>query len=170
MLAAPTSEKLHELVDKLRERLTTAEAQLETVRSENQQLRVEKMNTSGWCPTNQSEQALAASLAAQRERPGRDQDEIERLHRELREAQAKAQLILSRFENLEARTLAQADLHEGSVDRLQETNRQLRDLRRELQDIQHERDVAEAKGARADELEETVLELRKHSRAIEEEA
>lgn len=39
--------------------------------------------------------------------------------------QAKAQLIQARFEHLEARTLAQADLHEGSVDKLQETNRQV---------------------------------------------
>lgn len=39
--------------------------------------------------------------------------------------QAKAQLIQARFDHLEARTLAQADLHEGSVDKLQETNRQV---------------------------------------------
>ena len=39
--------------------------------------------------------------------------------------QAKAQLIQARFDHLEARTLAQADLHEGSVDKLQEANRQV---------------------------------------------
>lgn len=44
-------------------------------------------------------------------------------------SQAKAQLIQARFDHLEARTLAQADLHEGSVDKLQETNRQVRPLR-----------------------------------------
>lgn len=40
-------------------------------------------------------------------------------------SQAKAQLIQARFDHLESRTLAQADLHEGSVDKLQETNRQV---------------------------------------------
>lgn len=39
--------------------------------------------------------------------------------------QAKTQLIQARFDHLEARTLAQADLHEGSVDKLQEANRQV---------------------------------------------
>ncbi|CAN0004603.1 unnamed protein product, partial [Ectocarpus sp. 12 AP-2014] len=95
------------------------------------------------------------------------QEEVETLHRELREAQAKAQLIQARFDHLEARTLAQADLHEGSVDKLQETNRQLRDVRRELQDALHERDVAVAKCGRVDDLEETVSELRRHNKELE---
>ncbi|CAN0100913.1 unnamed protein product, partial [Discosporangium mesarthrocarpum] len=84
-------------------------------------------------------------------------------------SKAKAHLLQSRFDHLESRTLAQAELHEGSVDRLQETNRQLRDLRRELQDTQHQRDVAEVKAARTDDLEDTVVELRKQSRALEDE-
>lgn len=45
----------------------------------------------------------------------------------------------ARFEHLEARGRAQSDLHAGSVDRLEETNRQMRDMRRALQDIAHEK-------------------------------
>jgi hypothetical protein len=49
------------------------------------------------------------------------------------------QLVQARFEHLEARSRAQSDLHAGSVDRLEETNRQMRDMRRALQDIAHEK-------------------------------
>lgn len=44
---------------------------------------------------------------------------------------------------------------------------QLRDVRRELQDVLHERDVAVARGATVDDLEETVLELRRHNKELE---
>ncbi|CAM9773902.1 unnamed protein product [Scytosiphon promiscuus] len=161
--------KLSELVDKLRQRVSNAEEQLKGVRAENQRLRQDKLDA-GCAPEDAHEQAMAAAAAARRELPGRSQEEVETLHRELREAQAKAQLIQARFDHLEARTLAQADLHEGSVDKLQETNRQLRDVRRELQDVLHERDVAVARGGRVDDLEETVDELRKQNKELENQA
>lgn len=44
---------------------------------------------------------------------------------------------------------------------------QLRDVRRELQDALHERDVAVSKCGRVDDLEETVSELRRHNRELE---
>lgn len=47
---------------------------------------------------------------------------------------------------------------------------QLRDVRRELQDVLHERDVAVAKSARVDDLEETVSELRRHNKELEDQA
>lgn len=47
---------------------------------------------------------------------------------------------------------------------------QLRDVRRELQDVLHERDVAVARGARIDDLEETVAELRRHNKELENQA
>ncbi|CAM9771908.1 unnamed protein product, partial [Ectocarpus sp. 6 AP-2014] len=161
--------KLSELVDKLRQRVSSAEEQLKGVKAENQRLRQDKLDA-GCAPEDAHEQAMAAAAAAHREPPGgrgRSQEEVETLHRELREAQAKAQLIQARFDHLEARTLAQADLHEGSVDKLQETNRQLRDVRRQLQDALHERDVAVAKCGRVDDLEETVSELRRHNKELE---
>lgn len=43
-------------------------------------------------------------------------------------------------------------------------------MRRELQDVLHERDVAVAKSARVDDLEETVSELRRHNKEIEDQA
>lgn len=44
---------------------------------------------------------------------------------------------------------------------------QLRDVRRELQDTLRERDVAIARGARVDDLEETVSELRRQNKDLE---
>lgn len=45
-------------------------------------------------PENAHEQAMTAAAAARRERPGgRDHEEVETLHRELREAQVRQTLI-----------------------------------------------------------------------------
>lgn len=44
---------------------------------------------------------------------------------------------------------------------------QLRDVRRELQDVLHERDVAVAKSGRVEDLEDTVSELRRHNKELE---
>ena len=44
---------------------------------------------------------------------------------------------------------------------------QLRDVRRELQDVLHDRDVAVARGAKVDDLEEAVSELRRHNKELE---
>lgn len=44
---------------------------------------------------------------------------------------------------------------------------QLRDVRRELQDVLHERDVEAARAARVDDLEETVSELRRQNKELE---
>lgn len=44
---------------------------------------------------------------------------------------------------------------------------QLRDVRRELQDVLHERDVAVARGGRVNDLKETVSELRRHNKELE---
>lgn len=47
---------------------------------------------------------------------------------------------------------------------------QLRDVRRELQDVLHERDVAVARGAKVEDLEETVSELRRQNKELEDQA
>lgn len=48
--------------------------------------------------------------------------------------------------------------------------RQLRDARRELQDVLHERDVAVARATRVDDLEETVSDLRRQNKELEDQA
>lgn len=44
---------------------------------------------------------------------------------------------------------------------------QLRDVRRELQDVTHQRDAADAKAARVEDLEESATELRRQNRELE---
>ena len=44
----------------------------------------------------------------------------------------------------------------------------MRDLRRVLEDLRHEKEATDAKSVRADELEETVRELRLGNRSLEE--
>ena len=43
----------------------------------------------------------------------------------------------------------------------------MRDLRRALEELRHEKESTDAKAARADELEETVRELRSGNRSLE---
>jgi len=84
-----TRSQLSELVDKLRQRVANAEEQLKGVKAENQRLRQDKLDA-GCAPEDAHEQAMAAAAAARRELPGgarRSQEEVETLHRELREAQ-----------------------------------------------------------------------------------
>jgi len=62
------------------------------------------------------------------------------LQREIREAHSRFQLLQSRYDHLEAKSRAQAELHGGSFDQMEELNSQLRELRRNLQQITEERD------------------------------
>ena len=52
--------------------------------------------------------------------------------------------------------------------RLKENAQKVRDLRRVLEDLRHEKEATDAKSIRADELEETVRELRQGNRSLEE--
>lgn len=77
-------------MDKLRQRVSSAEEQLKGVKAENQRLRQDKLDA-GCAPEDAHEQAMAAAAAARREPAGgggrHRQEEVETLHRELREAQ-----------------------------------------------------------------------------------
>lgn len=78
-------------MDKLRQRVSNAEEQLKGVRAENTRLRQDKLDA-GCAPEDAHEQAMAAAAAARREPAGgrgRSQEEVETLHRELREAQVE---------------------------------------------------------------------------------
>lgn len=78
-------------MDKLRQRVSNAEEQLKEVRAENTRLRQDKLDA-GCAPEDAHEQAMAAAAAARREPAGgrgRSQEEVETLHRELREAQVQ---------------------------------------------------------------------------------
>ncbi|KAG5181255.1 hypothetical protein JKP88DRAFT_241524 [Tribonema minus] len=176
---------VQQVAARLRERVQEAEAQLQRLREENQlaERRCSRcVQLQRLREENQVRQRAAALLQALRAAVNAGSktqisgalgdveagSEVARLQKELRDAQARHQLLAARYEHLEARGRAQGTLHAGSVDRLEETNRQMRDLRRALQDMAHQKDVAEARAARADDLEEASLELRQQNRALEE--
>ncbi|CAM9344057.1 unnamed protein product, partial [Phaeothamnion confervicola] len=164
-----SARKLAQLVEQLRARVVAAEDQLGRVRDENRRLRSERLDAGG-DPLNEDDAVLAAAGAASRRRRRgcADADEEEAAARELRDARARLQLVQTRHDHLEAKARAQAELYEGTVERLEESNRQLRDMRRTMQELRHDKDVAEAKAARSDDLEEAVLELRQANRSLEE--
>ncbi len=156
-----SSSKINGLVSRLKERLEAAENQLQCLKQENIQLR----GGSGKIAAN-----MGSTINSNSEQisTGVEVEEVDRLKRALREAEARCSLFQSRLDNLEARGKAQHELHEGSVDQLEETNHQIHVLRRALADVAHERDVAAAKATRTDELEESTLSLRSQNRALEE--
>lgn len=81
-------------MDKLRQRVSNAEEQLKGVRAENTRLRQDKLDA-GCAPEDAHEQAMAAASTARREPAGgrgRNLEEVEPLHRELREAQVEHKL------------------------------------------------------------------------------
>ncbi len=158
-----SSTKINGLVSRLKERLESAENQLQHLKQENIQLRLESGKTSVKMGSTVNHNLGETSTGS-----GGWTDEVNRLKRALREAEARCSLLQSHLDNLEVRGKAQLDLHEGSVDQLEEANRQIHDLRRTLADIAHDRDVAAAKAIRTDELEESTLSLRSQNRALEE--
>ncbi len=156
------SSKINGLVSRLKERLESAETQLQYLKQENVKLREGSGKTvvnTGSTMNNDNLEQIST---------GGGVEEVYRMKSALREAEARCSLFQSRFDNLEARGRTQHELHEGSVDRLEEANHQIHDLRRTLADVAHERDIAAAKATRTDELEESALSLRSQNRVLEE--
>jgi len=72
-----------------------------------------------------------------------------------------------RYDQLEAKTRAQRDVQKGQFDQLDEYNRRIRDLRRALNDAQHERDDLKAQNIRIPELQERVTDLQRSNGVLE---
>jgi len=65
---------------------------------------------------------------------------------------------------MSSKTKAQNELQQGSFEQLEEYNRRIRDLRRQVQEAQHDKEVAEGRSSRAEEFEEQVRELSEQNR------
>lgn len=64
--------------------------------------------------------------------------EQETLARDLKDKEAQLRIVKSRYEHLEAKARAAAEIHERTVHRMEEGNRTIRDLRRKLQTLHHD--------------------------------
>ncbi|GMH77661.1 hypothetical protein TrRE_jg7069 [Triparma retinervis] len=163
-----SSSKLAELVDKLRHRLINAEKQLGKLREENNSLRGgTKLGVSSTGVRDDMDSSMAAARSAKWASSTVEGEEILRLQRELRDTAAKLQLLQTRYDHMESKTKAQNELQQGSFEQLEEYNRKIRDLRMKVQEAQHDKEVAEARASRAEDLEEENRELQAEYQSLE---
>jgi hypothetical protein len=168
--------KLAELVQRFKLRVEDAEEQLESLRVENRDLRdAAKRSGRPLVVHAPSVAEVRESAASSPKKAGGGSSkfleglETEKLERELREAKAEVQLLQMRYDTLESKAKAQRDIQKSQFDQLDEYNRRIRDLRRALQDAQADKEDAERKASRVDELQERVGDLQGTNRRLEDE-
>jgi Ca2+-binding EF-hand superfamily protein len=148
-----------ELMGALRARLVTAEKQLVWLRQENQALQ----NATEVATRKKPGMGAGASAIPNAE----VEKDILSLERELREKNAKITLLTSRYDQLRSKSDATKEIQQNSMIQLEEFNRTIRDLRRQLQYATHEKDTLTMQAARAKELEQDLEQARQQSRKAE---
>ncbi|GBG27119.1 Protein fantom [Hondaea fermentalgiana] len=74
------------------------------------------------------------------------------LTRELQDKEAQIRIVKNRYEHLEAKARAAAEIHERTVHMMEEGNRTIRDLRRKIQALQHDNEQLALHQQRAEDL------------------
>jgi len=126
-------------------RLNTAEEQLELLRQENSRLR------SG---------AATAPAGGKRSAAGLDDSTT-------RDANWRLQQLQTQYDFLVSKTSSQSQAYKQMEAQIDESAQKVRDLRRTLEELRHEKDMSDTKADRADELERVVSELRQANRSLE---
>ena len=96
-----------------------------------------------------------------------DSGDLLTLQREVKGKAAENSILRSRYDLLESRARAAAEIHERTVHMMEEGNRTIRDLRRKVQALQHENKALQGEQDRAKELEEELRSTRLEHRAVE---
>ena len=129
-------------------RLDAAEGQLRVAREENDRLRgIDK--------------SIGQTIPAR-------SDTNDDLAVQLRDAKWRLQQLQTQHDHLVAKCESQQDAYKYSEDQLEDGARKVRELRRALEDLRHEKEITDIKAARVDDLEEAVVELRQTNRGLEE--
>ena len=131
------AKKTRELVSALRSRLVNTEQRLQTLARENS-----KMRQSGGLGGS-SRHPPAAPSSMHNASGGVMSADVLDLQRELRDKTAQNTLLNSRFEHLESRSRATGEIHNKTLNKLEEDNRTIRDLNRKLQMMQHDNEILE---------------------------
>jgi hypothetical protein len=130
------AKKTRELVSALRSRLVNTEQRLQALGRENSKLR-QSGSTNLRAPP-------APSTSSMHNAHGNIMSgDVLELQRELRDKTAQLTLLNSRFEHLESRSRASGEIHNKTLNKLEEDNRTIRDLNRKLQMMQHDKEILE---------------------------
>lgn len=129
-------------------RLNTAEDQLEQLRQENNRLR-STSSSSGAAPAAVSKRSVAVDDGT------------------ARDATWRLQQLQTQYDFLVSKTSSQGQSYKHMEAQIDDYAQKVRDLRRALEELRHEKDISDTKADRADELERAVSEMRSANRSLE---
>ena len=141
-----TNSNVIEIAKSYKKRLDAAEEQLRVAREENDRLRGGEIRNQPF------------------------QDNILRNgdpSLELRDAKWKLQQLQTQYDHIVAKSDSQKEALKCSEEQAEESAHKVRELRRVLEDLRHEKEITDIKAARVNDLEEAVIELRQTNRGLE---
>ena len=86
---------------------------------------------------------------------------------QVQEYQFKLQQLQTQYDYMVSKTSSQGVVNRDAEEQLDDMSRRCRELRRALEDLRQEKEMTDAKAARATDLEDSVRELRGQNRALE---
>ena len=79
----------------------------------------------------------------------------------------RLQQLQTQYDILVSQVAAKGQMYKNVEEQIEESNTKVRDLRRALEELRHEKEAVDIKAERADELESAMQELRRANRALE---
>ena len=152
--------RTRELVGALRERLVSTERRLQRLHGENNALRdrVGKGGSGGRKGGRAEVMEVGGGLM--------DGDAMA-AQRELKDRETQLTLLRSRYEHLEAKHRAGRDMQESTVEKMEEDNRTIREMRRQLMQLKHDKEMFETQKHQVLDLEEELDETRRANADLE---
>eukprot|EP00516_Mucochytrium_quahogii_P002711 CAMPEP_0203752108 /NCGR_PEP_ID=MMETSP0098-20131031/6078_1 /ASSEMBLY_ACC=CAM_ASM_000208 /TAXON_ID=96639 /ORGANISM=" , Strain NY0313808BC1" /LENGTH=454 /DNA_ID=CAMNT_0050642119 /DNA_START=181 /DNA_END=1542 /DNA_ORIENTATION=+ len=156
--AVSSNGKDSEIVASLRKRLLGMEKRMKALHEQNNVLRRREQHPHVGRPP----------VPPPQEMPNDTPQDLLSLQRELKDKDAQILIVKNRYDHLEAKARAAAEIHERTVFMMEEGNRTIRDLRRKVQALQHDNEGLAVHQQRADELALELASTREDSRRLEE--
>ena len=155
-VSSNTDSNLLEIARKYKAKLSAAEEQLAVLQNENQKLRI--ATSKGSVAPAPPSMNMTASFTK-----GNNSE----LESQLRDSNWRLQQLQTQYDYLVSKSSANNQNAKYSEDQVEDYSKKVRDLRRILEELRHEKDISDAKAARVEELEETTRELRHANRSLE---
>ena len=95
-------------------------------------------------------------------------EDLKMVQRELRDKDAKLELLVRRYEHLEVTASDERQIQLQTINQLDEARQKIREMRRAMQELQMDKRELVARGDRVSDLEAEVVSLRKEVSELEE--
>jgi hypothetical protein len=96
------------------------------------------------------------------------EEDLITLNRDLRDKNAKLMLLQTRYEHLQDKAAAEREIQERTVEKMEDYNRTIRELRKNQQELMMEKDRLAIVASKADEMDTEYSKLREANRRLEE--